>query len=303
MQLFYENTDISADVDIRECRHRDVSGGRSDCLEIILEHADAWYRWGVRQGDRMRVMDGGYDTGELYLNTILPENGRYRILATSTPAAAQRTAYGYFEKTTIDGIMAACAAEMNAGYKLYGIDGGLDYDYILRGNEGCAAFLSRLLEMEGAIFKFYNGQILGIGIEYAQSLQAVQKMELSIDQGGVCYRYKEHARFAGITIQTPYAQAAAADGGANTGIEQIYTHLPAMNAAQAGRWARGLLLSHNRRAEELTIESELNTGFTAMARVDIESRSEANGEWIIDETEHDFILGRTTARLLRCMAL
>ena len=39
MQLFYEGTDITRDVDVVKCIHRDVSGGRCDSMEIELEHA------------------------------------------------------------------------------------------------------------------------------------------------------------------------------------------------------------------------------------------------------------------------
>ena len=69
----------------------------------------------------------------------------------------------------------------------------------------------------------------------------------------------------------------------------------------AGRWARGLLLHHNRRAETLRLQSELNAGLTAMARIDIESATDMDGAWIVDEVEHDMVDSRTTARLLRCL--
>lgn len=57
---------------------------------------------------------------------------------------------------------------------------------------------------------------------------------------------------------------------------------------------------HNRRAETLSIESEFNAGFTAMARIDIESGTDMRGEWMVDEVEHDFINRKSRAWLYRC---
>ena len=90
MRLIYEGKDITQYADVRKCVHRDVSFGRSDSLELELEHAAIWHSWNPQQDDRLQVMHDGYDTGSLYLNTILPEKGRYRILATSLPSAAWR---------------------------------------------------------------------------------------------------------------------------------------------------------------------------------------------------------------------
>ena len=67
------------------------------------------------------------------------------------------------------------------------------------------------------------------------------------------------------------------------------------------RWARGFLLHHNRQAEELHLGMEYNAGLTALARIDIKSDTDADGNWIIDEVEHDFIMLKSRAKLYRCI--
>ncbi|MBO4299743.1 MAG: hypothetical protein J5998_13215, partial [Clostridia bacterium] len=69
--------------------------------------------------------------------------------------------------------------------------------------------------------------------------------------------------------------------------------------AQAGRWARGLLMSRNREAERLTVETELNAALSAMTRVDVAGGTDMDGKWIIDEAEHDLIGGSTRATMKR----
>ena len=100
---------------------------------------------------------------------------------------------------------------------------------------------------------------------------------------------------------SPFAKASAYDSSVDGDNQPVVTTLPALDGAQAGRWARGLLLNHNRQAEELNMSMEFNAGLTAFARIDIESDTDANGEWVVDETEHDLILLKSTARLFRCI--
>lgn len=92
MELYWMGKNITRFVNITGCEHRDFSGGKCDCLELTLDNASDWYRWGPREDDEVRVTDGPFDTGTLYLTAVLPTEGRYRLLATgvSRRRAARR---------------------------------------------------------------------------------------------------------------------------------------------------------------------------------------------------------------------
>lgn len=299
MELIWNGTDITQYVNITGCIHRDVSGGRSDSLELTLDHASIWYKWKPEEDDEITITQGDYTTGKLYLNTVMPDGDQYRILATGVKKAAARKAWESYADTTFQRIAERCAAECGMVGRFYGIDGSLPYSYVLRQNEGCAAFLSRIGEWEGATIKAFNGAFRGISVKYAQEREPEQEMEITADQEGITYRRRENLKYVGLTIQTPYARATARDTAVRGGNAPILTHLPAMDNAQAGRWARGLLLMHNRRAEEFTIDTGLNTGLSAMARIDVTGNTDMSGKWLVDEAEHDLFNQRTTAKLLR----
>ena len=301
MQLFYEGTDITRDVDVVKCVHRDVSGGRCDSIEIELENAAAWYRWQPQRDDILEVQMDGYSTGILFLNSVLPAAGKYRIIATSLPSAARRKAYAAYEGLQLADIAASCAAECGMNSALFGIDGDITYPYLMRQKEGAPAFLSRILQYEGAVLKALNGRLTAISIEYAQAMTAAQTIRISADQAGTHYLRRDDVKLAGITIKTPYANGGAEDVEASYGQHEVFTDYPAMDAAQAARWARGLLLCRNRTAEELTVGMEFNPGLTAMTRIDISSATDADGQWLIDEVEHDFFRRKSKARMLRCI--
>lgn len=303
MNLIYEGTDITPFVNITRCVHRDVSGGRADSLELEMDHAETWYRWKPQTDDTIRLRHGGYDTGTLYLNSILPQRDKYIILATSLPAAARRKAWGSYRAETLKNIFEKCAAECGMEASLYGLDGGLFYPFVLRQNEGNAAFLNRLGEWEGATVKAFNGVFRAIGVDYAQRLKAAHNITITTHQDGVGYIRRENTKYSGLTICTPYAQASAYDVHTAYYHQKLLTHLPARDNTQAGRWARGLLMMNNRKAEELTISGSFNAGMSAMMRVDVDGNTDANGEWIVDESTHDFVNERTRVKMLRVVDL
>lgn len=299
MELFWEGTNITEHVNITGCVHRDVAGGRCDSMELTLDHASVWYGWGPQVDDEIVLTEGDYSTGTLYLNAVIPDGDQYRILATSIKRAAARKAWASYNNTTLQKLFENCAAECQMGGMLYGIDGSLAYPYALRQNEGVAAFLNRIGLWEGIKVKALNGAFRGISLDYAQGRSAEMSLEITPKLEGITYRRRENLKYTGITIQTPYAKSTARDTDADGNNTPILTHLPAMDNAQAGRWARGLLLMHNRKAEELTIDQVLNTGFSALTRIEVTGETDMTGDWITEEVEHDFYNRRTCAKLYR----
>lgn len=300
MTLIYQGADITQDVDIVECLHSDVSGGACDCLNIKLDHAEKWFSWGTEKNDTLQIQRSGYDTGILYLNTVAPEGGAYRIYATSAKCVPFLPASRSYQNTTLAAIMASCGGECNMGAKQYGAAGGTPYAYLLRQNETPPAFLERLCAMEGAVLKTFGGDFTAIDVLTAQDLPAMHELALEADQMDSHYIDRRDTLWASVTIKTPFGSGSARDADAAGGAEKMFTHIAVEDDAQAKRWARGLLLMHNRKAESLEIEMDFNPGYTAMVRVDVSSKTDAAGQWVIDQVHHDFINGRTGARLLRC---
>ena len=298
--LLYEGTDITNQVIIAECVHRDVSRWECDCLNIRLENAETWFRWGPKKNDRIRVRRNGYDSGELYLNTIVPDDGAFRILATAMKSEAKQCRYQTYKGMTLAQIMQVNAAECGMRAKQYGISGAIQYPYLLRENESAPSFLARIAEHEGALLKVWGGCFTAISIESAQALSAAHEVALDMSQPGLRYIERRDMKWSGVKIISPYCTGSATDSAAN-GEERVFTDLPVFDDAQAKRWANGLLLTHNRLAETLVIESAFNPGYTAAARISITGNDNVAGDWIIDEVEHDFINATSRAKLFRCI--
>ena len=300
MTLWYEGRDITDEVDIVECVCRDVSGGQRDALNLKVDHAGEWFRWAPRKNDRLRVTRSGYDTGEMFLTAIIPEDGAYRIIATGAAALPCPARWQAFEKASLMSVMSQVAGECGMTARLFGLGGGITYEYLMRMNERAPAFLERLAGYEGAALKALGGTFTAIGIGYAQGLPAMHEMRLDDDQTDSEYLDRRDANWASVTIDTPFGFGAARDSGAS-GQSVTISDIAVDDDAQAYRWARGMLLMHNRKSEELNIEMDFNPGYTALARVDVTSRTDAAGKWLIDEVEQNLWEGRTRARLYRCV--
>ncbi|MGN0996556.1 MAG: hypothetical protein ACI4PG_06585, partial [Candidatus Ventricola sp.] len=259
MQLIYEGVDITDSVDIVSGVHLDAADGRADRLDMTMEHADTWFRWGPREDDELEIVHGGYRTGKLYLNAVIPEGGRFRVAATSAPSAARRKRTRCYEDMTFYQIMDECAAECRMGFAAYGMDKDMTYRYLSRTEQTGMASADWLCRMEGAVLKLYDGQFVAIGIADAQKREAVQTIALESGQEGTYYRRRAGERLRGIRLITPHADGSAQDDGADGEDWETRADLPVHDDRQAGRWAAGMLLHHNRMTETL----ELTTGFSS----------------------------------------
>lgn len=307
MEIYYrgrtgsEFARIDSMVLTRKCVTRDTCGERCDSLEIEFENAAGWYAWGPEEDDEIIVRQDGYDSGIMFLHTILPEDGKFRILATALPCAARRKEYRSYRNKSIEDIMRACALRTGMSFQAFGLDAKVTVPYIEQENESAAAFLFRLLKLEGAELKCVNGNYTAIGLEYAQDRAAHQTLRLDAQQRGMVYR-RNGTKLKSVTIKTPWADASAADlmvPDYHTGV--TLCGLPAMDNKQAARWARNILRHCNLEGESLTMGTEFNPGLTALTRIDVNGNTDASGEWLITDVEHDLYNRTSRATMRRCV--
>ena len=299
MKLIWNGTDITEYCNITGSIHREVAGGKSDSLELTLDCASVWYQWGPEEGDEIEVTDYGYMTGKMYLTAVIPQRDQYRILASSMNPKANRKAWIGFRNIYFKALVERCAAECGMNGKIFGNDENLLIAYALRKNEGCAAFLDRIGKPEGFKVKAYDGALRAIYLPYAEEREPEVRMTLTAKQEGITYRRRRNLKYSSLTVMSPWAKATAKDTGTEGDNPCTITTLPAMDSATAGRWARNLLREHNRQAEELRVEQQFNPALSALYRVHVDGGTDMDGEWIIEEAEHDLKNRVSSAKMYR----
>ena len=101
MEIFWNGSDITGFVRPIHCLHRDGGGGRSDGLDIAFHQAEHWNRWDPQPDDRIEIKLKGYATGTMYLNTSIPDRGKFRVHALGVPRAARRRESRSYENMTL----------------------------------------------------------------------------------------------------------------------------------------------------------------------------------------------------------
>jgi hypothetical protein len=297
MRLVWNGKDITGDVEIAECVHKDVAGGRADSLEMTFYASEKWQRWQPEEDDVIEVTEGAFTTGKMYLSAVTPYGNKFRLIATSLPGAAIRKSWKSYRPMSIAELFEMCAAEAQMKSGLYGIDGKTAMPYMLRQEEGPIAFLSRIGEWEDIKVKAYNGTVRGIYMPWAAQMDPVVEMTLKGNEEGIYWRRRGKDLCSAVTVINKNVKATATGGGASG--NEISLCLPAANNIQAGRWAKGILACHNRKAEEIEMDTLFGTGIKALSRVDITGPTGMSGEWMAEEVESDLVKKRANIKMLR----
>lgn len=302
MNIYYQGTDITEYCQVKECVYTDALS-RADTLELTLENADSFKKWGPEENDVLRVTHKKIDTGKMYVSAVLPAANTYQILATALPADAGAVRYyASFQNATLSEIADYCAKSAGLdGFRLYGADGSTKYSYIIQDCETAAGFLERIAKWEGALLKIYDGNFIIADIITLQQTHNAITIETDGLTAGYDYFTREGLKLYGLEIKTPSLSVMAYDSACAGAKERTYTNIPARDYAEAGRWARGLLLDINRKADVLNMDGTLNPAYTAMARVDVSSGKDEriNGRWMVERCEHDLKNERSDASLVR----
>ena len=293
MRLIYEGTDITGYVETESCRVLDRMGGADDLIDLTLWNPEAWSRWAPKADDRISVSEGSYDSGTMYVRCVVPEDGKFRLIAGGLPGAARTRRSRLYRGLSLAEIARLCAAECGVKSALYGLNGAGIYPYIERTEEGAGAFLARLAAREGAFLKCVNGALNLIGARWAAARPAAEGLTVNAGQAGVTHRTFPAEALKRLTVVSAWAEASAEDGARTYGRVETRAMGEALTAALAGRWARGTLTWENLTRETLVIDGAFMEKMTAAARVDVSGGTAADGRWMVYEAEHE-LTGKTT---------
>lgn len=298
MQLLYNGIDITEQVQVAEAVSVDSEGGQADMLKLTLENAAQWQKWSPKADDMIVLIDDGYTTGSMYIDTLVPDGDGFKIIACSLPSAARQVAWASYEQVTLGELIRQACAEAGTDFTAYGVSLSGSMRRVVRRNESLPAMLDRILTWEGGRLKCAGGLMCAISLKWAQEREAVRTLTADIESGGFTHHTRDWERVRSVRVESALGRGVVRYAHAG-GKDLVYGDLPATDNAQAARWASGLAASHMRDAETIKWTIDYDGQLCAWSRVDITGAQVVEGEWIAREVEHDHIERKTKLTLAR----
>lgn len=301
MQIFYQGTEITNSAKPSACVMRDSAGGEADALSIVLSDVSGlWPRWGPERGDKMRYVNGDFDSGDLYVDNLSATSGGFRVDAVSVPPEARRQNTRIWRRVRLSEIVGDIASRCGLSAKIYGIT---DYTYraISQASESDIAFLSRICLREGYAVKVSGESLIVYGERQMEAQPPALTVERADVQPGYLF-FRGSRQLSSVTVSCYdtisgkiYAQTAR-DSSAPGGAVRV-TEL-CENDGEAERFARGYLRAANKGARQarLTLAKQIPVAAGSTIALSGFSAGE-NGNWFLSGVDQDAISNRTTVSL------
>lgn len=303
-QFFYESVDVlQENIKLNACVMRDRAGGEADGLTAVFADPDGlWADWNPQRGNRVRLVDGDFDSGILYVDDPRKSGGFFRLDAVSVPPSIRQPHTKVWRDVRLSEIISDMAGQAGLAFQTYDIQ---DYHYtaISQHAETDMAFLARVCLREGYAVKVTDEALVVFSeqaLENAAPQATVDKVDTAPESdfsAGVGLLSSSRVRYFNIQKNRLLDQTVTDPeiaGGASHRNEFCSTD------GEAQRWAYGYLRAANKSAHTAKIQLLQQSAFAAGSTVNLTGFSgENNGDWFVYGVDQDAVNARTMLYLRR----
>ena len=296
MKLMYEGVDITSMVSINLCEHETYAEGRSDVLLIRFnDSASLWSKWKPVRGEKVRLVSGSNDTGDMYITSIAPENGLYTLRAMSMPLSGDN-----IKSKSWAGVKFLQIANDIAtahGLSLKTTSSIVDQQYTQIDQERLTdfEFLHRLCQLEGCAMLIYDGKLIIYDEHEIESKTANETIKIGKD-GRFQYCDNTANGYKKAVVIAGEYKGEYADHKANYDrVLQPRDVISCSSDAEAKRFAKGLLRAANKNSMTGSFRQKLSRGIAAGSIINIKTDKAKgwDGKVFVTKTRHDFLNGET----------
>lgn len=293
MRIWYEDTEITADVSVSACVHDSFAESSADTLHLTLNDTrKLWDGWHPKAGEKLKVTDGAASTGALYVRQCSPQNGLYEITASSVPGTMQEKRTKSWASVRFLQLAAEIASHSGLTLKTYGVP-DQQYRFVVQESKSDAEFLQQRCILEGCAFLVYDRALILYSQKYMEQQKPQGELTVTSDSNFI-YKDKNSRQFGSVKVS-------------NGGFTGYYTvndsasvykcALPVCisSQAEANRFARGVLRDLNKDGITATLQTGLLRGYAPGSTVTLQTSSAASydGTWFITHMRNDYAAGTT----------
>lgn len=314
MNLYYNGTDIYADVSVNYCVHEMYAEKQADTLVIRFNDTKGtWSKWNPAAGDTLRFTEGASDTGKMFIHSMKPENGLFTIRAMSMPKSGMTKKSKSWEGVRFLQLANEIAANHGLTFQNYGCEDQI-YPYLKQENETDFALFSRLCTLEGCQMLIYDGKLLAYNEQYIESQTPAGTLEVD-ENGNFTYEDNRATCFGSCEIAGgSYSGKFADPTASNTAVLRPKTIAEAQlqapglpqskdtrpitvtSNAEAARFAKGLLRNANKYGHTGQFSKALLTGYAAASLLKLTTKKASawDGVVFVYKVRHDFVGNKST---------
>ena len=296
MKLYYNGTDIYADVSVNYCVHEMHAEKQADTLVIRFnDPKGVWSKWNPAPGDTLRLTEGASNTGKMFIHYMTSENGLFTIRAMSMPQSGKTKKSKTWEGVRFLQIGNEIAKNLGLTFKNYGCKDHV-YRHLKQDNETDPGFFRRICTLEGYQMLIYDGALLAYDEHYIEGQTPAGALEVGAN--GV-FEYKDNRAecFGSCEISSgSYSGKFKAPNASSSAVLRPEVTIPATNSSEAARFAKGLLRNANKYGRTGKFSKSLLLGYAAASLLTLktEKASAWNGTVFVYKVRHDFVGNKST---------
>ncbi|MVB11082.1 hypothetical protein CAFE_17840 [Caprobacter fermentans] len=286
-QIFYEGTEISADVELSDLKVTDSCGDQADGIDAVFANSEnQWSGWKPRKGDTLNIIHDGYRSGSMWIDRIRQETGTIQIGAVSIPTGGKTKQTRAWEKVSLITIAAQLAKEYGMTVKFLSVPNEV-YSRVDQMGRGDFGFLRERAALEGCSLKIQDSELYLFSDVWLEGQPSVKTIDAADFLESPRFSDSAGETYGSCSVSWGKTGAVYTDSG-GIGPELSVTDYPVSSAGEALRFAKNLLRNANKKGVTGEISIPLDTTVSAGNVIEISGTGLNDGKYLIDAAQHSF---------------
>lgn len=297
LKVFYNDTDITKDITVVECQHEMNAEDKPD--EVTIKFSDnnhLWDSWQPNNNDIIKVVDGIATTGQMFIQSVVPENGYMNLTGSSVPETMYKVIKENNKSWTnvkFLQVITELAGRCNLTVESHDIE-NRTIPFVEQENISDLDFIAQRCELEGCSFVIYDKKIVLYSPETIEKSEPVKTVSVKDD---TTYKYDDNSMNAYGACEVDNGsiagQASSENGKENVLRKILKGYID--NQAEGNMYAKNLLAKANRGLKTGNFETNIMRDLSAASIVNLNTptANSNDGKVFYTKIRHDYVKKKT----------